>query len=76
MPLTGEAKKLYQRDYMRRRQGTKRPRVGLITSVGSNKDALLGSNKLDLKARLGKVGLNTVGNRVSLQSTRSPLRMQ
>jgi len=35
-----------------------------------------GSNKTDLEAKLEKVGLNTVGNRVSLapQSMRSPLK--
>ena len=30
MPLKGEAKKEYQRDYMRKRQGTKNPRAGLL----------------------------------------------
>ncbi len=31
MMLKGEAKKDYQRDYMRKRQGVKNSRVGLIT---------------------------------------------
>lgn len=63
--LTGSAKKDYQREYMRKRQGVKNPRVGLITSDGSNNN---GSNNVktpDLKSKLAKVGLNLEGNRVS-----------
>jgi len=72
MPLTGQAKTDYQRDYMRRRQGTKSPRVGLITSGGSNNT---GSNKADLETRLRKVGLNLDGNRIldALGAKSSPL---
>ena len=42
--LKGQAKKEYQREYMRKRQGVKNPRVGLITSDRSNNN---GSNNIE-----------------------------
>ena len=65
MPLKGEAKKNYQREYMRRH------REGL--TAGSNKGLTD-----TLETSLSKQGLNLTGNRVSLalQSTRSPLKTE
>lgn len=70
--LTGQAKKDYQREYMRKRQGVKNPRVGLITSDGSNNN---GSN---IKSKLAKVGLK-VGKDGKLDTTgltRKPLEIE
>ena len=73
MPLTGKAKKEYQRDYMRRRrQGLTKKDVRPVRPTVQTPD------KTDLKAKLAKVGLKLDGNRISLAppSTRSPLETE
>lgn len=55
MALKGEAKKIYQRGYMRGRQGTKTPRVGLITPERSNNQGSNNIKKLDPEAKQEKL---------------------
>ena len=68
MALKGQAKREYQRDYMRKRRGS---------NAGSNSEGLTGSNK----SKMGIPGLEMDGNKIiglsdALKSTTSPVKEQ
>ncbi len=79
MALKGQAKTDYQREYMRKRQGTKKPRAGLITrsnkpDIGSNKDESKQETLVELRKLISGDALKSKSSPLKEQSnSRIPL---